>query len=198
MDRGMIDVLNEALRDGTLMRFQRPFEAGSVHGYIAAVGPTFFAVALVSDRVRFDGFQCFRARDVEGLEIDPYTAFVEAALQARAEVRPQAPGLNLDSLPDLLISAGRISPLVTIHTEADDPEVCSVGRVVGIEGGILWMLEIGPDAVWDADATAHRLDDITRVDFGGGYEQALDLVGGEPPAPAIGRAPPLRLVTDNG
>jgi hypothetical protein len=198
MGRGMIDRLNNALRDGTLIRFRRPFEAGSVHGYIDAVGPTFFAVALVGDRVRFDGFQCFRVEDVEGLETDPYTAFVEAALQARGEVRPQAPGLNLDSLPDLLISAGRIAPLVTIHTEADDPEVCFVGRVVSIEGGILWMLEIGPDAVWDADASAHRLDDITRVDFGGGYEQALDLVGGEPPAPVVRKVPPLRLVTDNG
>lgn len=194
----MIDHLNAAMRDGVLMRFQRPFEAGSVHGYIDAVGPAFFAVAVVSDRVRFDGLQCFRLEDVEGLAPDPYTRFVEAALRARDEVRPQAPGLNLDSLPDLLISAGRIAPLVTIHTEADDPEVCSVGRVVSIEGGILWMLEIGPDAVWDADPTAHRLGDITRVDFGGDYEQALDLVGGQPPAPTVGKVPPLRLVTDNG
>ncbi|MCW5625804.1 MAG: hypothetical protein KIT73_13920 [Burkholderiales bacterium] len=44
------------------------------------------------------------------------------------------------------------------------------------------LLEIGPDAEWESDATAFFLKNITRVNFGGDYESALYLVGGDPEA----------------
>jgi hypothetical protein len=37
-------------------------------------------------------------------------------------------------------------------------------------------LEVDPDAVWDEDPTAYRLAQVTLVDFGGSYEEALTLV----------------------
>jgi hypothetical protein len=42
------------------------------------------------------------------------------------------------------------------------------------------LLEIGPDAVWDKEPSEIRLGEITRIEFGGGYEEALHLVGGRP------------------
>lgn len=42
------------------------------------------------------------------------------------------------------------------------------------------LLEIGPDALWDDEPETYRLSEITRVDFGGAYEEALHLVGGFP------------------
>ncbi|HEX7424334.1 MAG TPA: hypothetical protein VF311_10690 [Terriglobales bacterium] len=36
----------------------------------------------------------------------------------------------------------------------------------------------GPDACWDDKPETYRLREITRVDFGGDYEEALRLVGG--------------------
>ena len=53
-------VLREAMRYRQLVRFERRFEAGFVRGYVLDVGPRFFLLSLVSDRVRFDGFECFR------------------------------------------------------------------------------------------------------------------------------------------
>jgi len=46
----------------------------------------------------------------------------------------------------------------------------------------LSLQEIGPDAVWDEASTQYTLKQITRVDFGGDYEDALHLVGGSPAA----------------
>lgn len=40
------------------------------------------------------------------------------------------------------------------------------------------LLEIGPGASWDDQPNEYKLRDITRIDFGGDYEQALHLVGG--------------------
>ena len=55
-----------------------------------------------------------------------------------------------------------------------------IGRVVSIVSGKLSLLEIEPGAVWEETPTRYSLEEITRVDFGGDYEDALYLVGGEP------------------
>jgi hypothetical protein len=135
---------------------------------------------LVSDRIRFDGFECFRVNDVKNLEPDPYAAFAEAALKKRRLRRPKKPRVSVDSVERLLLSAGRAFPLVTIHRESIDPDVCWIGRVLGVNRGRVSMLEINPDATWDKTPTEYRLNGITRVNFGGDYEKALHLVGGRP------------------
>jgi hypothetical protein len=85
-----------------------------------------------------------------------------------------------------LLSAGRAFPLVTIHREQVDPDVCWIGRVQGLDRGRVSLLEIGPDAQWDDFPEEYRVKEITRVNFGGEYEGALHLVGGDPAAHSIG------------
>ena len=173
--------LAAALRDKTLVKFARPraYRDGSVNGYVLDVGPRWFLLALVGEGIRFNGFQCFPLSDVRELQVPhPYAAFAEAALKKRRERLPRKPRVRLDGLDALLVSAGRAFPLVTIHREKVDPDYCEIGRVVHVNGGRLSLLEINPDATWDAEPKQYRLRDITRVDFGGEYEEALHLVGG--------------------
>jgi hypothetical protein len=173
--------LSAARHGKVLVRFTRPFERGSVHGYVVDIGPQFFIVALVSAGIRFDGFQCFRLSDVRRLQVPGrYAAFAEAALKRRGERIPNKRRVVVTSLSKLLQTANRAFPLVTIHREQVDPDVCQIGRVVEVRNGRLSMLEIGPDAVWDEKPETYRLTEITRVDFGGDYEEALHLVGGLP------------------
>ncbi len=80
----------------------------------------------------------------------------------------------------MLLSAGRSFPLVTVHREAIDPEVCWIGRILGVERSRVSLLEITPDATWEEKPECFRLSEITRVNFGGDYETALHLVGGDP------------------
>jgi hypothetical protein len=143
------------------------------------VGPRFFLLALVSDQIRFDGFGCFRCGDVKNLRADPYAAFVETALKKRGERRPKKPRVTVGSIEELLLSAGRAFPLVTIHREQVDQDVCWIGRVQGLDRSRVSLLEIGPDAKWEDSPEEHRVAEITRVNFGGEYENALHLVGGD-------------------
>lgn len=130
------------------------------------VGVQFFLLALVSDRIRFDGFECFRIRDVKNLEPNPYAAFSEAELTKRGLHRPKKPRVIVASVDRLLVSAARAFPLVTIHRESINPAVCWIGRVLGVNRGRVSMLEIGPDAMWDETPSEHRLNEISRVNFG--------------------------------
>jgi hypothetical protein len=172
--------LEDAVRDQCLIRLSRRFEDSSIRGYVLEVGPSFFLFTVVSDRVHFDGFECFRVKDLKGIKPDPYTTFVESALKKRRECRPRKPSVNVASIEELLLSASRAFPLVAIHTEVKDPDVCWIGRILGVNRGRVSLLEINPDAAWDNRPTEHRLNDITRVNFGGEYEDALHLVGGAP------------------
>ncbi len=188
--------LATAQHERTLMRFHRRFEDGWVNGYVVGMGPAFVMLAEVSDHIRFNGFGCYRLADIKNLRPAPFADFVETALEKLGETQPETPAVTLDSVGDILETAGRLFPMVTVHAEADRPRVCHIGAVVRLDGGLAWMRDIGPDAVWENELTARRLDDVTRIDFGGAYETALALVGGPPPAPV--EAPPLRLVSDNG
>jgi hypothetical protein len=163
-----------------LVRFSRRFEDSTVRGYVLDIGPQFFLLALVSDRIWFDGFECFRIKDVNKVKLDPYAKFVKAAMKRRGERRLKRPRVSVEGTKELLLSASRAFPLVAIHREQDDPDVCWIGRVLGVNRGRVSLLEINPDATWDDTPTEHRLSEITCVNFGGDYENALYLVGGDP------------------
>lgn len=168
--------LNTALHEKTLISFERRFESGNVSGYVLAVGSKFFVLALVSDRVRYDGYECFRIADVRKPRPHPFSSFVEAALRLRHEVRPQY-RIEVSSLERLLASAADAFPIITIHDEIRYPESCWIGRVKKIQRGVVSLLHIKPDASWEKEPTDHNLGDITRVNFDGDYERALQLVG---------------------
>ena len=175
--------LQAALAHRDLIRVTRGFDDVTVKGYVLAVGRAYFLVALVSDQLRFDGFACLRVKDLKSIEVDPYRVFSEAALKKRGLRRAKVPRLTLDTARTILESARAICPLVTLHREEVDPEVCHIGQVVGTNRTQVALLQISPHAHWDLTPTSYPLREITRIDFGGGYEEALLLVGGQSGVP---------------
>ena len=121
----------------------------------------------------------------------PYAAFAEAALEKRGERVPRKPRVNMAGIGELLTSAGRAFPLVTIHREEIDPDACWIGRVLAANRSIVSIREITPAARWESTPEEYALSEITRVGFGADYEGALYLVGGEPP-PTSGAKRPAR------
>ena len=164
-----------------LVRFKRSFDTLYTEGYILDAGPDFFLMAEVDDTIHLDGFLCLRYKDVRKLESPAkFETFLAAALKQRGERVPKAPSVSLASISDLLLTAATNFPLITIHREKADPEVCHIGRIAGLNKKQVALLEIGPDALWEDEPTIYSLKEITQVGFGGGYEEALILVGGEP------------------
>lgn len=174
--------LAEAMREPYVVSFVRPFEQGSFLGYVLDIGPKFFLIAVIdTDTIRFNGFSCLRWADVRRLETPHrYQEFVVKALRKRHEGIKKKPRVDLASTQSILRSADKIFPLITIHLEKLRPDVCYIGCIAGASDKSVSMLEIGPDAVWDQKPTERKLSEITRIDFGGQYEDALHLIGGNP------------------
>ncbi|GCD18844.1 hypothetical protein ACFO3K_17885 [Cellulomonas algicola] len=181
--------LAAAVRERTAVRVTRRIrKAASIDGYVVDVGRAWLLVAVLGDDIRLDGWTAVRLSDVRRVRerVDESAAFYRAALTARGEWPPGPPSstgsLDLDDVGGLVRTAGAAAPLVTIHVEEDDPSVCFVGRPERVGPKHLRLREITPGATWDDTTTRWRLRDLTRVDVGGGYEDALALVGGPPPA----------------
>jgi len=177
-----IEKLTDAMQSKTVVRFVSRYEEARIEGYVLDVGPKFFLMAIVDERISFNGFQCMRFSDVTRLEVPASNSdFIVAALMKRGESIESKPQIDHTSAATILDSASRIVPLVTIHTQKSHPDRCWIGRTLGATGTHEALLEIGPDAVWETIPTMKAFKPITRIDFLGGYEEALYLVGGEPP-----------------
>ena len=170
--------LEQSIADARLVRLKRRVEDFPLRGYVLATGSDHVLVAVVSDRIRYDGFTCLRRVDLKSVKDDPYADFAEEALRRRGAQRPPTPALSLESTRTILESASILFPLVTIHREKADPDVCHIGKVVATNRSRVKLLEIDPHAHWHETATSIALKGITRIDFGGDYEDALSLVGG--------------------
>jgi hypothetical protein len=170
--------LADAMVSRQLVRLTRKLEVGAFDGYVIALDEKWFVVLLIGSAIFYDGFRAIRVQDVESLLIpSPYGDFYKKALRKRGLRRPSAPNLNISSTRELIESAGRRFPLVTIHQEKTDSEVCYIGRVISTSSSAFSLLEITPHAVWCDMPSIYRFSQITRIDFGGAYEQALYLVG---------------------
>lgn len=173
--------LKDALCNAIIVRFWNPYEQGSIEGYVLDIGPKFFLLGLIDENRRFNGFQCMLISEVKRLKVPaPYEQFIVAALRKLKQRIDRKPDIDLSSLPALLKSADGLFPLVTIYRERIKPDECVIGSILKLFDNSFLMLTIGPDAVWDERPTRFRLSDVTRVEFGGGYEEALHLVGGSP------------------
>ncbi len=165
--------LRRACRERDVVSFTRPFETGSVLGYVCDVGPDLFTVALL-ESMRFNGFQVFRIRDVRNLLVPHrHAPFVEEWLRLSRQRVPSRRGVRATGVGALLKAASRAFRLVTVHREKADPDVCHIGQVIAVDKKSVTLREIDPDAHWDAQPCCYRLAEITRLDFGGGYEEAL-------------------------
>jgi hypothetical protein len=170
--------LRQAAGDDTLISFRTVFEDASVLGYVVGVGPDFVCLSIVHGGIRFNGFAYYRLRDIRRLQTPhKYAAFVEDALRIRRLKRPRQPQLEVDNLRKLILTTSQAFPLITIHREKRDPDVCHIGQVFRVTRTHVWLLEINPAAEWDDAPTPYPLREITRIDFGGDYEDALWQVG---------------------
>jgi len=176
--------LEAALDEPAVVRIRRaPFGEYSELGYVVAMDSELVLLLCISNQIRFDGFAVLRIRDISDLEVPhAHAEFVEGALHLRGESVAEAPAVELGDLGSAIRTAGKLYPLLTLHREEVDPEVCHVGAVVGVAADSVSLIEIDPGAEWLEEPTSYFLSEITRIDFGGGYEEALALVGGQPPS----------------
>lgn len=159
--------------------------ADRVDGFVTDIGAAWVALEKLDDRVRPDGWSLVRLRDIKSISIDPDPdCFEIKALRARGLWPPTPTRVSLDDVAAVVRSAAAADPVTTVFVEDDRPQVCWIGAVVSVGEQALRLLEIDTQGEWRRKSRSIDLEDITRIEFGGGYEEALRLVAGPRPTVA--------------
>ena len=167
-----------------LVRLRRWIPAAdALDGFVVGVGERWVALQRLSDRVAFDGYQVVRLKDIQQVSIDPDPACFEIkVLRERHLWPPSRPALELDDTVGVVGTASKLSSMLSLFDEFARPDVCSIGSMVSADDSAVMLLEVNPRGEWFRTPTAFDPRSITRIDFGGGYEEALELVAGSPPS----------------
>lgn len=171
--------LQQARDEGRFARIACEEFETEVVGLVHDLSAEFVSLSILDDRVRMGGVDVMRRANISEVEMPaPHVDFYESALRLRGETLPEADALDLGSMQGVIESVAKISPLIVIHRETIEPDVCEIGKLVAADAKGFQLLEIDPDADWYDDPTSLSYADVTRVGYGGDYEAALALVAG--------------------
>jgi hypothetical protein len=174
--------LKKAIKSGSLVRIFRDDldPSGTLRdGYPLKMENGFLLTLNIAEGIWLGGFSVNRVSDITEMD-DPAenAAFIERALKLKGEQFPTIPQINLNSVRSILESAAAIFPLITIHREHVDPDICQIGKLESAGKSSFMMREIDSSAEWVDEQEQYDYDDITGIDFGGAYEHSLALVAG--------------------
>ncbi len=176
-------MLHEAQKNCSLIRFGSCFEPGYTYGYVLSVGETDFLIAIVSDQIWLNGFAAYKIDSIRKLNLQhSYAKFQELALKARGEQIPHEAPIKGSKLKEWMLEAGHFFPLITFYAEIIDPEICHIGRIIRATEHEFEFLGISAAAEWYSSLQLFQFKDITRIEFGDDYEDALFLIGGHMPS----------------
>ena len=172
--------MSAALERRTLMKVRSRYESEGATGYVVGLGTRWALLHIVNDDVTEDGFLATSLEMVAEIEtVDPEQSFLPRVMAMRPPtMRP--PEIDLDDTRGLLQSAQRSFPLLTIQTEEHHPGACYIGRIAALDDDAALFHLVSPAGEWDHE-DEYPYETITRIGFGGRYEEALALAAGPDP-----------------
>ena len=159
----------------------------SLRGFVLAYSETLTLLDVLTDDYFLNGYTVIRNQDVVSYSAyDSPDYFLNRAVQLKGLKPKRAPKVNISDWPLLLKTANQLFPLITIHREVISPDVCHIGTIQSMRVKTFSLFEIDADAEWEREHR-YRFSDVTKVDFAGGYEDALWRVAEQDGIPAAAR-----------
>ena len=181
--------LDRARTSGNVVTVRRWIpESELVEGFVVARSKQWVTLAKLSDSINLDGWVSVRIGDIQSVTLVPTEdCFEIKVLKARGQWPPTVPEeFDNAATEAVLSSASDIFPMLTVYREFERPDVCWIGSATSISEGTLALLEVNVAGGWARRPRWFDLADVTRVEIGGSYEDALALVSG--PAPVVASA----------
>ena len=174
-------VLTLSVERRRVVQFVRGFESPGDHliGVPIAVGDVWVVLVRIDDRIAPAGFDALRVDDIRVVrETFRGRSFYIRGLRARRYSIPALPDLDLGSTAGLLRSVSRFFSLLVLSREGLSPDTVDVGVLARASGRTSSLRLIRPNAQWIRGHSVYQNADITRVGFGGEYEETLAAVAG--------------------
>jgi len=166
--------LHQAMEANQLVEVDcAPILDDAVTGYVVGATEAFILIHELDPAMYLDGYVAVYAPHVKRHRIvDDWDAFATRALQLRGIAPKMLPTISLSDFPSLLTTIQERFPLVVLTRRMKGEELCCIGKVLKLSRRTVTLREIDPGAEWEV-TRRHRFQDILRIDFGGGYANAL-------------------------
>ncbi len=176
--RNYIRTLGSLIGTGAIIEVDRsPMTRFTLLGFPLEVSEEFMLLQNISDEYLLNGYSIIRMADVGG-----YRVLEDRGEMIRYVLERRYPEGYLASSPfaseeledfSFLESIHNHAPLITVHKEGIDDMVCWIGAVSSISEKTFTLRKVDVSGDWMDERGRYRYDDVTRIDFGGAYEEAL-------------------------
>jgi hypothetical protein len=122
----------------------------------------------------FNGYSIFRDCDVEQYRFfSRPTDWRKRAIDKLGIKHNSFPDLCLTDWTSCITSIADNYPLMTVHIELKDPDICFIGFPLKVSSKEIVLDDLSSNCEWWKKPKRLKLNQITRIDFDGGYERAL-------------------------
>jgi hypothetical protein len=167
--------LVKSLSDGRIATVVRDaFEINMTDGFVIALTDDWLVMHALDDGVYLDDIVILRLRDVSRVWFRDDDAYHHRAIAGLGRRAATFECEDSPSASQLLSATSARADIFAIHLEGLDGEPMFIGRLVDLRKKSFDFHYVGRDGVWanEVDRIKHR--DITRIEVGGRYLEALN------------------------
>ncbi|HEX7761125.1 MAG TPA: hypothetical protein VF459_16585 [Caulobacteraceae bacterium] len=164
---------------GDIVRVERAMRGRPIdglQGLLVSQSKDWVYFYVVDQLVIPNGFALLRRDTIEAIEQCDRSEFMKKALKLKGYEFQQPPPLELSGSRSILTSLMGRHILSTIYIEEIDPDVVYIGYAKVVGDVYFEISPLSPSAEAQSRNDRFRLSELTRIDFGGEYEKALQLV----------------------
>lgn len=170
--------LESALAEGRITTVERAaLEVDMTDGLVVALTDDWVVLHEIIDGVHLDGLVALRLRDVSRVLFRDDDAYHRRALAGLgAEVATYEVEADVDAR-GLLARAQAEGRLVNVLLEVLQDEPMTLGRLLELRRKRFVIHYLGRDGEWAREPERWRYRDVTRIEVGGRYLEALERFG---------------------
>jgi len=178
MGIGFIDRLSALVRSSVLVEVERDLPTSpNIRGFVVGVSSRFLMIRILSDDFQLNGYSIIPIDTVSQYRIaSEYQEMVDYLLGYEGD---DVDGFDSTSFIkmasdfEFLKDVHKYFPVVSVFLEDEEEYVFELGLVEEVLESTLIMRTISPTGIIAKDVTMIDLDEVTRIDFGGAYEEAV-------------------------
>jgi hypothetical protein len=153
---------------------RRPQKLCKISGFVVDVSESLILLQRFDwDAFQLNGYSVIRSDDIASYRFFDKKKHWQFRATQHLKLKLKAPaGISVSSFSDLLESAAKVFPLLTIHRDKINTKVCYIGKLTTVSHKTFTIEDLNCNAEWTG-SRQFKFSDVTLVDFGGGYENAL-------------------------
>ena len=168
--------LNKLKTEQILADFYTDNYDESDYGFVIDFNDDFLIIEQFNNECKYDGLTIFLRQNItrirwSGNDIESVSKLIDISKRQSGKIN-----IDLTSIQTVLQTVNKLYNHLTIHIQDIDKEVCFIGQIHEMDNDSIVIHEFGTKGTLDRKYILLSINDITRIDAGGQYENNLRIL----------------------